>query len=104
MPELRTELTVHSSVPVAVFMNIQYCTMWDISWLRELLLASQKRLCSVRLVSYLKQMIWARSVGRNMRIHKRLRLEVTQLVEALLCKPGGRRFDSRGCHLNFSPT
>jgi len=47
------------------------------------------------LVSYLKQMIWARSVGRIMRVHKRLRRAMTQLVEALHCKPGGRRFNSR---------
>ena len=89
---------MQSSGPVAVFMNtgmnIQYCTMWGISWLTELLLASQKTLCSMGLVSYLKQMIWARSVGRTTRVHKRLRSAVTQLVEPLHCKPGGRRFDS----------
>ena len=29
---------------------------------------------------------------------------VVQLVEALCYKPGGRRFDSRLCHWNFSLT
>ena len=79
-------------------MNIQYCTMWDISWLAELLLAAQKRLCSMGLVSYFKQMIWTRSAGRIMRVHRRLRRAATQLVEALHCKLEGRGFDSRGRH------
>jgi len=85
-------------------MNIQYCTMWDISWLDEQLLASQKRLCSMELVSYHKDMIWARSVRRIMRVHKGLGRAVAQLVEALRYKPEGRGFDSPGGYWTFSLT
>jgi len=46
-------------------MKIEYCTMWDISWLAEQLLASQMRLCSTELVNYFKQKIWARSLERK---------------------------------------
>jgi hypothetical protein len=48
------------------------------------------------LVSYLKEMIWARSVTRIMRVHKGLGCAVAKLVEALRYKPEGRGFDSSG--------
>ena len=49
------------------------------------------------------KLLQAGDMGKKFR-KKGLRRAVAQLVEARRYKPEGRRFDSRGCHWNFSLT